>query len=91
MEASQEGQKLTLELADRERENEQLRSQLLGASRQDLSASIAVPARQIAEDQVSIGPDDEVSSLNKLAGILNTLASTIHRYILFILLLNRIT
>lgn len=72
MEASQEVQKLTLELADRERENEQLRSQLLSASRQDLSASIAVPARQIAEDQVSIGPDDEVSSLNKLAGILNT-------------------
>ena len=68
MESSQEAQKLQLELADRERENEQLRSQLLSASRQDLNASIAVPTRQVADDQLSIGPEETDSSSNKLAG-----------------------
>lgn len=68
MEASQELQKLQLELADKERENEQLRNQLLGASRQDLNASIAVPARQVAEDQLSIGPEEIDVSMSKLAG-----------------------
>ena len=68
MEASQESQKLQLELTDRERENEQLRNQQLGASRQDLNASIAVPARQVADDQLSIGPEESDASANKLAG-----------------------
>ena len=61
MEASQEAQKLQLELADRERENEQLRNQLLGASHQD-------PARQVADDQLSIGADVSDASANNLAG-----------------------
>ena len=71
---------------------QQLRNQLLGASHQDLNASIAVPARQVEDDQLSIGAELSDASANKLAGtsllvlLLNTCTvaiveqiSTVHR------------